>query len=76
MIDITAHNFLQSFLVGLINRARLAGSLQPVDDQLNAEIGGLVLAPFLKVIDIVGDGLQDTLCWLVLCLFAGGFIVP
>ena len=65
-VDIPVHDFLQCFLISLVNSSGLTSGLQPVDDQLYAEVGWLISAPFFKVINIVSDGLNNTIGHFVL----------
>lgn len=68
-IHFTIHDFLQCLAVGLINGAGLTSGLQPVDDKLYALVGGLISAPFFKVVNIVGDHFCSSgygrwlICW-------------
>lgn len=40
-VNLAGHDLGKSFAIGLVNLARFAGGLQPVDDQLDAQVGGL-----------------------------------
>jgi len=54
-IDLAVQDLLQGFAVHLRGDARLAGSLEPIDEEAEVLVGGLVFTPCLVIGDVVGS---------------------
>ena len=58
-IDLAVQNLLQGFAIYLRSHARLAGSLEPIDEEAEVLVGWLVFAPCLVIGDVVGCQYTD-----------------